>query len=80
VAAVALIVPFGLPAPPIEILFPPVVATGIAAVWLQAWSWHAPRGPAGPPSTRWALPALLAALGVLLAIFQILLRPGVEFF
>jgi hypothetical protein len=79
-AAVALIVPFRTPGPPIEVLFPPVVATGVAGVWLQAWSWHAPRGPAGPPSMRWALAGLVAALGVLLAVFQILLRPGVEFF
>jgi len=79
-AAVALIVPFRIPGAPIEILFPPAVATLAATTWLQAWSWHAPRAPAGPPSPQWALPGLLATLGLLLAVFQLLLRPGVEFF
>lgn len=79
-AAIALIVPFRVPGPMIEILFPPVVATGVAAAWLLAWSWHAPRGPAGPPSPRWSIAALLVALGLLLALFQIVLRPGVRFF
>jgi len=79
-AAVALIVPFRVPGAPIEILFPPVVATGVAAVWLQAWSWHAPRAPAPAPSSRWTVPVLLVAVGLLLAVFQIVLRPGIRFF
>jgi hypothetical protein len=79
-AAVALIVPFRLPGAPIEILFPPVVATLAAATWLQGWSWIAPRAPADPARPGWSTPILLAALGLLLAVFHLLLRPGVEFF
>lgn len=79
-AAIVLIAPFRMPGPAIEVLFPPVVATLVAATWLQAWSWLAPRAPAAPPATRWAALALLVALGLLLAIFQFVLRPGVQFF
>lgn len=78
--AIALIVPFRVPGAPIEVLFPPAAATLVAATWLQAWSWHAPRAPAGAPSQRWTLPGLLAALVALLAVFQVALRPGVPFF
>lgn len=78
--AVALIIPFRVPGPLVEILFPPVVATLAASIWLQAWSWHAPRGPAGPPTSRWSVLALLAALGLVLAAFHLVLRPGVAFF
>jgi len=80
VVAIAVITPFRLPGPPIEILFPPGVAILASATWLQAWSWHAPRAPAAAPRPRWSIPALLVALAVMLAIFQIVLRPGVAFF
>ena len=79
-AAIAVIVPFRLPGATIEILFPPAVATLVASLWLQAWSWHAPRAPAGPPSARWAVPVLLAVLALLLAAFHLVLRPGIQFF
>ncbi|MBU1376593.1 MAG: hypothetical protein KKE02_24710 [Alphaproteobacteria bacterium] len=79
-AAVALIVPFRVPGAPIEILFPPVVATLVAVTWLQAWSWVAPRAPADPPRAGWSVPVLLVALGLLLAVFQVVLRPGIAFY
>jgi hypothetical protein len=79
-AAIALITPFRLPGAPIEVLFPPTVATLVATTWLQAWSWHAPRAPAEPPSPGWSVIALAAALGLLLAFFHLVLRPGVEFY
>jgi hypothetical protein len=78
--AVALIVPFRVPGAPIEILFPPVVAVLAATTWLQAWSWIAPRAPADPARPGWSTPVLLGALGLLLAVFHLVLRPGVEFF
>jgi hypothetical protein len=78
--AVALIVPFRVPGAPIEILFPPVVAVLAATTWLQAWSWVAPRAPADPARPGWSTPVLLAALGLLLAVFHLVLRPGVDFF
>jgi hypothetical protein len=79
-AAVALIVPFRVPGALVEILFPPAVATLVATVWLQAWSWHAPRAPAGPPAPRWAVLSLFIALSLLLVVFQFVLRPGIRFF
>ncbi|WP_296597492.1 hypothetical protein [Phenylobacterium sp.] len=78
--AVPLVVPFRVPGPLIENLFPPAVAAVTASVWLQAWAWHAPRAPAAAVRLRWAIPALLGALGLVLAVFQIVLRPGVNFF
>lgn len=79
-AAVPLIAPFRVPGAMIEVLFPPAVATLVATVWLQAWSWHAPRAPAGPPAPRWAVSSLFVALGLLLVVFQLVLRPGIRFF
>jgi hypothetical protein len=78
--AVALIVPFRVPGAPIEILFPPVVAVLAATTWLQAWSWVAPRAPADPARPGWSTPILLVTLGLLLAVFHLVLRPGVAFF
>jgi len=78
--AVPLIVPFRLPGIPLEILFPPLVATVTAAIWLQAWSWGVWRAPADPPRAGWSTPILLGAALALLAVFHLVLRPGIEFF
>jgi len=77
--AIVLIVPFRVPGAPIEVLFPPLVATVTTAVWLQAWSWRAAPAEAPPnrPTSVWAAAVDLATL---LVIFQVVLRPGIPFF
>ncbi|HET6970778.1 MAG TPA: hypothetical protein VFH92_06625 [Phenylobacterium sp.] len=74
-----LAVPFRLPGAPIEVLFPPGVDALAALAAISAW---APTGVAPPtravePTPVWK-PFL--ALFLLLAAFQIGLRPGIPFF
>ena len=79
ILAIPLIVAFRIPNAAIEVLLPPCVDASIAAVWIQAASWHAhpiEAGAARSQPTYW----LLIALGCLLAFFQLVLRRGIDFF
>ena len=77
--AVPLILPFRIPREPIEVIAPPLLVALIAGLCIvvEAQFWK-PSGPALPAlrAPLWA-PAL--ALAGLLAIFQLLLRPGISF-
>jgi hypothetical protein len=77
--AIPLIVAFRIPNSAIEVLLPPCVDASIAAVWIWAASWQARPTDAGSPRTQ-PLSWLLIALGCLLAFFQLVLRPGIDFF
>ena len=78
--AMVLILPFRVPREWMEVVFLPVVVTGVGMFWIQsgAWRLRAVR-PAGlPAATSLAYP--MVAVILLLLIFQLLLRPGIEFF
>jgi hypothetical protein len=77
--AIPLIVPFRVPREWLEVLFPPVLVTIVGISWIQAGAWrvNATIGTSARVSAfAWPLGAAL----VLLAIFQLLLRPGVRFY
>lgn len=77
-AAVVLIVPFRVPRHPIEVVLIPLIVHLMIAGWLAlgaAVDRRRTRGAVGAPSL--AVPGL--ALVVLLAVFQLILRPGIAF-
>lgn len=79
VASLVLIVPFRLPRNLIEVLLIPTVVEVMGAGWLILGA--AMVGRAGGPANA-ARPAVVApaiALGLLLLVFQLVLRPGVAF-
>ena len=79
-AAVLLIIPFRVPRNWIEVAAVPVVVTVIGIIWIQAGAWAVgsarANGKLGSKSIGYSLGALL----LLLLIFQVLLRPGVQFY
>jgi hypothetical protein len=79
ILAIPLIVAFRVPNSAIEVLLPPCVDASIAAAWIWASAWRARPIDASPPRSQ-PLTGLLIALGCLLAFFQLVLRPGIDFF
>ena len=75
--AILLIVPFRVPREPVEVVLIPLVVHLIGLGWL-AVGWNF-RRPAPPPFGAPAIAGPLAALIMLLAIFQLVLRPGISF-
>lgn len=77
--AIALVVPFRMPREWIEVLLVPVIVTAAGLGWLQAGAWRI--GGVRPTAGRrdWPVGALLAAAIALLAVFQLVLRPGIAF-
>lgn len=78
--AIGLIVPFRVPREWIEVLIVPVVVTVVGVVWLQAGAWREAGPVAGTRSRSWPIAGALAAVLALLAVFQLVLRPGIAFF
>lgn len=78
-AGTLLILPFRLPGPVVEVAIVPAVVAIAGLGWMQAGAWRfygvEPRPPAGPDSLRRPLFSLI----VLLATFQLVLRPGIAF-
>jgi hypothetical protein len=78
--AILLIIPFRVPREWIEVVILPAVVTVIGIAWLQAGAWRVSdvktEGSSGVGSIAFPLAALL----VLLLVFQLLLRPGVRFY
>ncbi len=74
-----LVIPFRVPREALEVVLLPVLVGWIGVAWMQAGAWRLgdvqARG-TGAGSTRWLLLAVVA----LLLVFQLLLRPGIEFF
>jgi hypothetical protein len=77
-AAIPILILFRIPRELIEVLAPPVLVPLFGYGWLQlaAFRAGAVKGSGEPP--RRLIPLLIAAAG-LLAIFQLLLRPGIAF-
>ena len=78
-AAVPFILLYRVPRELPEVVMPPVVVTLVGTAWLLANAWRVrdARPAAAPPTGALLVPALLAL--VLLAIFQLVLRPGIPF-
>ena len=79
-AAIPLIVAFRVPRELLEVLLPPVVATivGLAAIYATAWRIKDVDRISDPPSVSLAYP--LFANVALLLVFQLVLRPGIQFY
>jgi hypothetical protein len=78
--AILLIVPFRVPRETLEVLLPPIAVAFAGVGWIQASAWQVTDARAAlPPGRRALVGPFLVALA-LLAIFQIVLRPGVDFF
>lgn len=79
IVGTALVIPFRVPREALEVVLLPVLVAWIGVVWMQAGAWRLrgvqARG-TGAGSARW----LLLAVVVLLLVFQLVLRPGIEFF
>jgi hypothetical protein len=79
-AAILLIIPFRMPRNWIEVVAVPVVVTMIGTAWIQAGAWAVSgvkaSGTLGARSIAYAVAALL----LILLVFQLVLRPGVRFY
>lgn len=75
--AVLLIIPFRIPREPVEVVLIPLVVHLIGLGWL-AVGWHF-RRETSPAYTAPTIAGPLAALIALIALFQLVLRPGVSF-
>lgn len=78
--AILLILPFRMPGDPLQVALVPVIMNGAGAIFAQLGAIGRPRpgpAPAGPllPAI-WPVGALLAVL----AVFQLVLRPGIAFY
>jgi hypothetical protein len=78
--AILLIVPFRVPRETMEVLLPPVAVALAGIGWIQANAWRVTDARAALPPGRRALAGPFLAALMLLALFQIVLRPGVDFF
>ncbi|MDQ8756947.1 hypothetical protein RCO27_11985 [Sphingosinicella sp. LHD-64] len=78
--AILLILPFRVPGDPLQVALVPVIMNVTGAIFVQLGAIGRPRpgpAPGGPLlPVIWPVGALLAVL----AVFQIVLRPGVDFF
>jgi len=78
--AIPLIIAFRVPRELLEVLLPPVLSTilGLAAVYATAWRIKGVDAIRDPQPVSITGP--LAAVVALLLVFQLLLRPGIEFY
>lgn len=80
VAAVPLIIPFRVPRDPIEVVVLPLLVQVMGAGWVLVAAWlHGPGKVRGVPASRPTWQLFVLAL-LLLAIFQLVLRPGIRFY
>lgn len=77
--AILLIIPFRVPRELVEVVMPPVVVTVIGIAWIQAGAWRVVGARAGGGSGAQSIAYPLAAVLILLLVFQLLLRPGVPY-
>ena len=77
--AIAPIMAYRVPREWIEVLIVPVVVTIVGLAWIQAGAWRVADAEARGNAARWPIAALLVAAVALLAVFQLLLRPGITF-
>ena len=78
--AILLILPFRVPREWLEVLFLPVVVTGVGMFWIQSGAWRLRTVKAAGQPVAIPLAYPMAAAVALLLVFQLLLRPGIPFF
>ncbi len=78
-AAIALIIPFRVPREALEVLVPPVVVAIIGVSWMQAGAWRLSAIGGGGSAPGAPLAWLALAVIALLLVFQLVLRPGIDF-
>jgi hypothetical protein len=78
--AIPFIVAFRVPREIAEVILPPVAVTILGIAWIQANSWRVADAKPGAFSAARPLLYPLAALLILLLIFQLILRPGIPFY
>jgi hypothetical protein len=74
-----LVLPFRIPGSPDQVVLVPVMVALIGIAWVQAFAWRASQVRPAPVTGRPSLVLPLAALAVVLALFQLVLRPGIAF-
>ncbi len=77
--AIPLILPFRVPGSIDQVALVPVIMNGAGALFVQLGVIGARPGP-GPAAPLSPVVRTLAALAIVLAVFQLLLRPGIDFF
>jgi hypothetical protein len=78
--AIPVIIAFRVPRELAEVILPPIAVTVIGLSWIQANAWRVTDARPGRFSTARPLLHALAALLILLLIFQLVLRPGIPFY
>jgi hypothetical protein len=79
-ASIVLILPFRVPRQIVEVVMVPVVVTITGVMWLQAGAWATSGIKASGRLSQKSYWYAAGALVLLLAIFQLLLRPGIRFY
>jgi hypothetical protein len=64
----------------VEVVGLPVVVTMIGVAWMQAWSWHVSCPGLRVHSVSAPIATLVGVVLGLLLVFQLVLRPGVDFY
>lgn len=79
-AAIPLIILYRIPRETIEVVLPPIAVTIVGISWIQANAWRVANArPNGLRSEGGLAAPLLVALAIL-AVFQLVLRPGIPFY
>lgn len=78
--AIVLIVPFRVPREWVEVLLLPVIVTVAGLGWMQAGAWWIGNIRLTAGHRDWPIGSLLVGTLVLLAVFQLVLRPGIAFY
>ena len=77
---IALIIPFRVPREWIEVVMVPVVVTVLGVFWMQASAWALTGVAARGDNSTLSVARLAGALVALLLVFQLVLRPGIQFY
>jgi hypothetical protein len=80
IAGTLLVIPFRIPGSIDQVAIVPVAVLIIGASWIQAGAWGLRPTKVGVIERKGSLYIPLAAMLVVLAIFQLVLRPGIPFF
>jgi hypothetical protein len=78
--AIPMIIAFRVPREMAEVILPPIAVTVLGISWIQANAWRVADARPGGFSAARTILAPLAALLILLLIFQLILRPGIPFY
>jgi hypothetical protein len=79
-AANVLIIPFRVPREWIEVIIVPAVVTLVGITWMQAGAWRISAVNSGGRLADRSIVYSIAAVVILLLLFQLVLRPGVRFY